>query len=483
MQGMRESARHKKPEGTMGQSRPRGIAVVDVGYTNTKIALFSPEGEVLAERKAQSRHVPGPPYLWIDPEPMVALCRSALPELDAILPIDAVVPTAHGAAMACLAADGSLALPVMDYTNEPPPDIVAEYEKIMPSFAEALCPLLPLAITHGLQLYWQMRIWPDQFAKVAALIPWIQYVGFRLSGVAVTEISAMACQTHLLDTRAQAPSKMARALGWDRLFPPMRKAWDTIGTLKPEFRGEGFRGEGRVLGGVHDSTANFMRYVAAGLDRFTLVSTGTWSISFDPSTSVDVLDPERDTNTNTDVLGRTVCCSRFFGGKEFEAVADGAAAEAATLATAAALVARGTLAIPSFTLTSGPVPGSQGKGHVLGAPPSSPEEKASLAALYCALMVSEQLDAITSKDDIIVDGPFSQNPVLLAVLAQLRRPQKVKASALRDGTTAGAASLALIDGDKLPTIGLKLAEAPAAVIAGLADYQARWKALAYAKQV
>ena len=83
----------------MGQSRPRGIAVVDVGYTNTKIALFSPEGEVLAERKAQSRHVPGPPYLWIDPEPMVALCRSALPELDAILPIDAVVPTAHGAAI------------------------------------------------------------------------------------------------------------------------------------------------------------------------------------------------------------------------------------------------------------------------------------------------------------------------------------------------------------------------------------------------
>jgi sugar (pentulose or hexulose) kinase len=463
----------------MGHSRPRGIAVVDVGYTNTKIALFSPDGEVLAERKAQSRHVPGPPYLWIDPEPMVALCRSALPELDRILPIDAVVPTAHGAAMACLAADGSLALPVMDYTSEPPPEIVADYERIMPSFSEALCPLLPLAITHGLQLYWQSAKWPEDFARVRTLIPWIQYVGFRLSGVAVTEISSMACQTHLLDTRAQAPSKMARELGWDRLFPRMARAWETIGQLKPEFRGGSFRGEARVLGGVHDSTANFMRYVSAGLDRFTLVSTGTWSISFDPSTSVDVLDPERDTNTNTDVLGRTVCCSRFFGGKEFEAVADGAPAEAATPDTVAALVARGTLAVPSFTLTSGPVPGSQGRGHVLGPPPSSPQEKASLAALYCALMVSEQLDAITSKDDIIVDGPFSQNPVLLAVLAQLRPAQKVKASALRDGTTAGAASLALIDGERLPTIGLKLAEARPAAIPGLADYQAQWRRKAY----
>jgi sugar (pentulose or hexulose) kinase len=464
----------------MRESSPRGIAVVDVGYTNTKIALFSPQGELLAERKAQSRHVAGPPYLHIDPEPMVALCRTALAELDALLPIDAIVPTAHGAAMACLDQNGDLALPVMDYTSEPPPEIVAEYRKIMPSFAEALCPLLPMAITHGLQLYWQMRMWPEDFAKVRTLLPWIQYVGYRLSGVPVTEISSMACQTHLLDIRARQPSRMARDLGWDRLFPRMAKAWEEIGTLKPEFRGEGFRGAGRVLGGVHDSTANFMRYVCAGLDRFTLVSTGTWSISFDPSTSVDVLDPERDTNTNTDVLGRDVCCSRFFGGKEFEAVAGGAPAEAAALDCVAALVARGTLAIPSFTMTSGPVPGSLGKGFVKGPPPSGETEKASLAALYCALMVSEQLDAIASKDDIIVDGPFSQNKVLLAVLAALRPQQKVKASALRDGTTAGAAALALIADGRLPAIALSLTEVTPTVIPGLDAYQSEWRRMAYA---
>ncbi len=467
----------------MRESGPRGIAVVDVGYTNTKIALFSAAGELLAERKAPSRHVSAPPYPWIDPEPMVALCRSALPELDAILPIDAIVPTAHGAAMACIDETGELALPVMDYQSEPPPGIVADYKKIMPSFEEALCPLLPLAITHGLQLYWQQRMWPEQFARVRTLLPWIQYVGFRLSGVPVTEISSMACQTHLLDTRAQAPSKMARELGWDRLFPRMAKAWETIGTLKPDFRGECFRGDGRVLGGVHDSTANFMRYVCGGLDRFTLVSTGTWSFSFDPSTSVEVLDPGRDTNTNTDVLGRNVCCSRFFGGKEFEAVSGGAPAEAASLAMVADIVRRGTFAVPSFTMTSGPVPDSEGKGHVAGPAVESAEERASLAALYCAQMVSEQLDAITSKDDIIVDGPFSQNPVLLSLLAQLRPGQKVKASALRDGTTAGAAALALIpaDGGRLPNIALKLTDVAPAEIDGLGTYHAGWRKMAYGR--
>ena len=465
----------------MGQQQLRGIAVVDVGFTNTKIALFSPQGELLAEKKAPSLHLAAPPYKHIDPEPMVALCRAALPELDAMLPIDAIVPTAHGAAMACLDADGNLALPVMDYTSEPPRDIVADYEKIMPSFEEALCPLLPMTITHGLQLYWQQRMWPEAFAKVRTLLPWIQYVAFRLSGVPVTEISSMACQTHLLDIRAQAPSSTARRLGWDVLFPPMAKAWETIGTLKGEFRGTGFRGEARVLGGVHDSTANFMRYVCAGLDRFTLVSTGTWSISFDPSTSVDVLDPARDTNTNTDVLGRNVCCSRFFGGMEFAAVSSGAPAEAATVACVQELVRRGTFAVPSFTMTSGPVPESLGKGYVKGPAVESDEERASLAALYCAQMVSEQLDAITSKDEIIVDGPFSQNPVLLAVLAALRPAQKVKASALRDGTTAGAAALAMIDGGRLPSIGIRMAQVTAAEIKGLEEYHAAWRKMAYEK--
>jgi sugar (pentulose or hexulose) kinase len=322
-------------------------------------------------------------------------------------------------------------------------------------------------------------MWPAEFARVRTILPWIQYVGFRLSGMAVTEISSMSCQTHLMDSRSQQPSAMARGLGWDKRFPRMARAWEAIGPLKPEFRGPRFRGRGQVLGGVHDSTGNFMRYVCAGLDRFTLVSTGTWSISFNPQAPVAVLDPARDTSTNTDVLGRAVCCSRFFGGKEFEAVAGGAPAEAADIACVAELVARGTRALPSFTMTSGPVPGSLGKGRIEGPPPSGDREKASLAALYCAQMVSEQLDAIASRDDIIVDGPFSQNPVLLAVLAQLRPGQPVKASALRDGTAAGAAAIALIDGGKLPNIALALTEVKPAAISGLSAYHAAWRAGAY----
>ncbi|PJN92560.1 hypothetical protein CNY89_28645, partial [Amaricoccus sp. HAR-UPW-R2A-40] len=32
----------------------------------------------------------------------------------------------------------------------------------------------------------------------------------------------------------------------------------------------------RVISGIHDSSANFYRYQAAGLTDFTVISTGTW---------------------------------------------------------------------------------------------------------------------------------------------------------------------------------------------------------------
>lgn len=459
---------------------PRAIAVVDAGYTNSKIALFRPDGQLVAECKTASRHIEAPPYRHIDPEPLVALCREALPELDRMLPVDAVIPCSHGAAIACLDGSGGLALPVMDYVAEPPPAVVEAYRRIAPPFSETYCTLLPMALTHGLQLYWQQQAFPQTFAQISTVIPWIQYVGYRLSGQAVTEISSLSCQSHIMDARRQTFSSLVERQGWARLFPPMAKAWERIGTLLPEFRGAGFKGHGAVLGGVHDSTANYMRYLSGGIGRFTLVSTGTWSIAFDSSAPASALDEARDANTNTDVLGRLVACSRFFGGREFEIVAEGQPADTASLDGVARLIRQMTFALPSFTDSGGPVPRSGGRGRITGPPPSAPGERASLAALYCALMVAEQLDAVGSRYDIVVDGPFAANPVLLGVLAGLRSGQQVLVSDLRDGTAAGAACVAMMTGGKLPALGLTLKPIVPAAVPGLAAYRAAWKEKAHA---
>jgi sugar (pentulose or hexulose) kinase len=274
-------------------------------------------------------------------------------------------------------------------------------------------------------------------------------------------------------------SSLARARGWDRLMAPMAKAWNVIGELKPEFRGSDFRGRGDVLAGVHDSNANYLRYLAAGRGQFTLLSTGTWIIGFDTATPLTALDPARDTASNTDVLGRPVACCRFFGGKEFEVMAGDVPAGAASFDVLDELIARGTFALPSFTDSGGPMPGTGNKGHIAGPEPATPAERATLASLYCALMVSQSLDAVSSRNEIIVDGPFAKNPVFLAALLSLRPGQAVLASALRDGTTQGAAVLALMDKDgTIPKLALDLELVETRDIPGLAQYAQQWLTLA-----
>jgi sugar (pentulose or hexulose) kinase len=289
----------------------------------------------------------------------------------------------------------------------------------------------------------------------------------------------MACQSHLLNIRTGGYSSLVKHMGWEPLFPPLAKAWEAIGTLRGEFLGNGFRGHGAVLAGVHDSNANYLRYLAAGQKKFTLLSTGTWIIGFDTETGLAGLIEEKDTVSNTDVFGNRVGSCRFFGGREFEILSGGASGDAATLATVQGLIAAATYALPSFSDGGGPVPRSGERGRIMGSLPKTPEKKASLASLYCALMVAECLAALGSKHDIIVDGPFSRNLVFLQVLAQLRQGQSVLASDLRDGTTAGAACLALMPDGTLPHVPLSLTTIASQNLSNLASYQTAWRKLAY----
>jgi glycerol kinase len=95
-------------------------------------------------------------------------------------------------------------------------------------------------------------------------------------------------------------------------------------------------------------------------------------------------------------------------------------------------------------------------------------------------MVSEQLDAVRSRHDIIVDGPFASNELFLALLAALQPGQRVLASDLRDGTAAGAACLALMRDGALPHVSLNVTGVAPADIPGLHDYRAGWRSNAYA---
>jgi sugar (pentulose or hexulose) kinase len=218
-----------------------------------------------------------------------------------------------------------------------------------------------------------------------------------------------------------------------------------------------------------------LRYLAAGTANFTLLSTGTWIIGFAPNADIFTMQPEWDTLTNTDVFGRPVPSCRFMGGREIELAASGVPASAANFEAALSVIAKGLLALPSFTTSGGPLPKTQGKGRFEGPPAATDAERASLASIYCAQMTVQALDAVGATGDLIVDGPFGKNPIYLSVLAALRQSQPVRVSEIVDGTAAGAALLAeMIDTGKVPNVPLALSSITRGDWPGLDRYHARW---------
>ena len=450
--------------------QPRGIAVIDIGYTHSKVMHFGTGLELIGEHKVESAHSDDTVYPSLDLEPFLPVARQALAEFDARLPIDRIVTSAHGSGLALVKGGGTLALPVMDYAAQPPQDVVKDYAEIAPPFGEVCAPLLPGALTLGLQLFWQQQKFGNDFAQTEVIMPWAQYAAWRLGGRASTEFTALGAQTQLLDVRRQHFSSLAVAKGWNRLFAPRAQAFDIIG----EFDGE-LQGEGKILAGIHDSNANYLRYLATGAKNFTLLSTGTWIIGFTPGIDLSTIDPARDVVSNTDYLGRPVASCRFMGGKEFEVGAKGADPALASLTLAAQLIGRSIMALPSFTDSGGPIPNTGGKGRITGGKVENDAELASLMSLYCALMSWQSLTAVGGDSDVIVDGPFARNEVYLGGLAGLLAPRRVSASMTTQGTAVGAALLARcgMNGElhHLPA-DLKMIHPPE--IAGLAPYAQRW---------
>lgn len=462
-------------------SKVRGTLVLDAGTTNTKLCLFDAAGELIEERKIHSavHHWEG--YLAIDAEPALAFLRETLPAFDARVPVDAIVVSAHGSGLALLDENGALALPVMDYRAEPPAAIVDSYRQIAPDFEEACAPVYPMALTLGLQLFWQETMWPRAFSHVRSIVPWGQYLSYRMSGVAANEVTALGAQTQLIRPIDNSYTALMRQRGWDRLMAPIRPAFATLGPLLPKLAPVNAVGRLAVKTGVHDSNANYARYLAAGGSAFTLLSTGTWIIVFNAEGDVRTLDPRRDTTTNTDIFGRPVACARFMGGAEIEELTAGGTADAATVEAVQRLIAEGVMALPSFTNSGGPLPGTGGRGRIIGRGDLDANERASLAALYCALMVDLSLDAVGSLNPIIIDGPFSRNEPFAAVLAALRPAQQIRLSDLRDGTAAGAALLGLFERrENFPNRPLTLRSVRRTAFAGLEDYRRGWLAAATA---
>jgi L-fuculokinase len=447
------------------------VAVFDIGKTNMKVVVFDAAGEVVAEHgHPNGTLLPGArwPYRSLYTEGAWAFLIRALEDLGAQFPIEAISFAAHGAA-GVLVGDKDTALRPVDYEFDIDGAIAAEYDKVRPPFEETLSPSLPRGLNLGRQVYYLQRRFPSEFAAARAFLAYPQYWSWRLSGVRATEFTSIGSHTDLWRPKEGALSSMVDKLGWRRLFPPMRKAWDTLGPLKPEVvAATGLAQNVRIICGAHDSNASLVPHLVSRREPFTVISTGTWVIIMAVG-GKGRLDPKADMLANVDIRGEPVPTARFMGGREFAVLAGDAPADADE-ADVTAMIASGALALPAFSDQGGPFAGR--KGVIEGDAPATRQARAALATLYAALMTAHMLGRLEAPGDLIVEGGFTRSPAFAAVLARLMAGRRVVTAPMSAGAAAGAAMLAHWgEPHGLP----RLESARAWDLPGLEAYQDRWE--------
>jgi L-fuculokinase len=450
------------------------IAVVDVGKTNAKLILVDAHtGEVTWCHEKRFAAIQQSPVRGLDVLGIERWLLSSLKGAPEKERIGALVPVAHGAAAVLVSASGEV-IAAPDY-EDPVFDTVSEsYRARRDPFEMTLSPFLPLGLNLGRQLYYLREQHPKLLDSCASILLYPQYWAWRLSNVMATEITSLGCHSDLWHPRDARFSFLTRTQGWDTLLPPLRAAGDVLGTISREVAQiTGLDPTCRVLCGIHDSNASYLCYRASRPpgEPFVVVSSGTWTVIMAHGADLARLRENRDMLANVDALGIPVATARFMGGREYEAIAGNPSSpQHPTPDSVRGVLAKKSLALPSFASAGGPFSGR--KGELLNTEQLDNNERSALATLYCAMQTDLLLDLLGTADTVLVDGPLAANPLFGAILAALRPGSCVLVGDNRAGPTQCARLLC----GHAPSLHLR--EVELLGCAGLADYRSQWRFLA-----
>ena len=427
------------------------VVVIDIGKTLSKATLWGPDGTLVARLTRPNERVPGPGYLALDAAGIEAWLETALADLGKRGPIDAIVPVAHGAAVAVV-RDGGLQLPPVDYENPLSAHERARYDAGRDSFDLTGSPALPDGLNLGSQLHLLETLHPNVFRPGTMLLLWPQYWAWRLCGQAASEVTSLGCHSDLWSPYTGEPSEMAQRRGWAEMLPSLRWADECLGTLTREWvERTGLSASVLVHCGIHDSNAALL--AARGFPEIagreaTVLSTGTWFVAMrTPTSRVDLaaLPEQRDCLINVDASGHAVPSARFMGGREIETLTgidtrriDIAPDQPKLVAALPQALREGARVLPTFAAGTGPFPHARGRWVRM---PGDEAPRRAAVSLYAALMADVSLDLIGSRERILVEGRFAEAQVFVRALARLRPATSVFVANVQNDVSYGALRL------------------------------------------
>lgn len=453
--------------------------VADFGKTLSKVTLWSKDGRMIDRVVRPTEPQSAAHYRALDMEGVRAWFIETLGRF-ANHPVEAIIPVAHGAAVAGLHGD-TLAFAPLDYEQPIPDAVLAEYRDQRDAFALTGSPALPDGLNIGSQLHLLESLHGETF-RSATLLPYAQYWAWLLSGQARSEVTSLGCHSDLWNPAAADFSPMAKARGWASQFAPLAKAGEVIGTLRPELAAQtGLPPSTQIYAGLHDSNAALL--AARGFSEIadqeaTVLSTGTWFVAMrSPQEKVDLatLSEDRDCLVNVDAFGAPVPSARFMGGREIETLieidtrrVDIKPDQPALLAAVPDVLASGAMLLPTFAPGFGPF--ASGTGRWINRPEDWFARRAA-ACMYAALVAETSLSLIGTTQTLLIEGRFAEADVFVRAIAGLRPDLAVYTANAHNDVSFGA--LRLIDPELQPDGALTRVRP---LEQDLTDYAAQWRA-------
>lgn len=295
------------------------IAIYDIGKTNKKVFLFNEAYEVVYEKSAtlpETTDEDG--YPCENLELLTQWIRESFTEITGLkeFNIVAVNFTSYGASFVHIDKNGKPLTPLYNYLKPYPEDLKKKFYnryggEIMLSMHTA-SPVLG-SLNSGMQLYRLKYEQKTVFDQIAYSFHLPQYITYLLTGKACSDITSIGCHTNLWNFPQNNYHEWVYREGLISKFPPIF-ASDKVRELT-------LSGKKIMAGvGLHDSSAALIPYLTNFREPFILISTGTWSISFNPFNNIPltVEELQQDCLCYMTYHGAPVKASRLFAGYEHE---------------------------------------------------------------------------------------------------------------------------------------------------------------------
>ncbi len=295
------------------------ILIFDVGKTNKKAILYDYSYNEIWQTSTVLPEVNDEDgFPCDDIHAILAWMKNVLSNLisDGTYQVTHLNFSAYGASFVHVDEAGNIITPLYNYTKPIPSDIrTSFYEKFGDEKKLALETASPSLdfLNSGLQLNYIKHRYPSVFERIKWSLHLPQFLSYYFTKLPVSELTSIGCHTALWNFSKNDYHSWVYEEGMTEKFPSLTH---TGAHSKTTISGKLIN----IGVGIHDSSAALYPFSLLSDDPYLLLSTGTWSILFNPYSTQPLTaeELENDCLLFLQPNGNPVKASRLFLGYTYQ---------------------------------------------------------------------------------------------------------------------------------------------------------------------